>query len=134
MKGEKICIEHGGIDSDGDDLCSKYANSTKEMKRYLNPCRFKTETLVVNVKREYFEAMKAGIKTEEYRLKTPYWQKRLEGKHFDYVEVCLGYPKADDHERRLTFECKGIKTALVSHPIWANEPKFVYAIQLGDRR
>jgi ASC-1-like (ASCH) protein len=35
------------------------------------------KTLHLSLKREYFEAIRAGTKTEEYRLCTPYWQRRL---------------------------------------------------------
>ena len=36
-------------------------------------------TLYLPLKREYFEAIRDGTKTEEFRLCTPHWAKRLEG-------------------------------------------------------
>lgn len=34
-------------------------------------------TLVLSLKQEWFDLIKAGIKKEEYRELKPYWQKRL---------------------------------------------------------
>lgn len=36
-------------------------------------------TLSLNLKSEYFDQIKSGDKTEEYRLCKPFWHKRLEG-------------------------------------------------------
>lgn len=52
--------------------------------------------LILPVKREYFEQIKAGTKPEEFRLCTPYWAKRLEGRAYDRVVVTLGYPANHD--------------------------------------
>ena len=38
-------------------------------------------TLVLPLKAEYFHQIKDGTKLEEYRLCTPYWRKRLEGRN-----------------------------------------------------
>lgn len=36
--------------------------------------------LHLNLKGEYFHAIRAGKKVEEYRLYNEYWRKRLEGR------------------------------------------------------
>lgn len=58
--------------------------------------------LTFNLKKEWFEKIKSGEKTHEYRLYTPYWEKRLCKRMKDYT-ICIacGYPKKDDKRRRL---------------------------------
>lgn len=87
--------------------------------------------LTLNLKREYFEQIKSGIKTEEYRLCTPYWQKRLEGKTFDKVIIKLGYPKNDEIEKIMEFPWKGYKKRKITHKHFGSDPVKVYAIKVG---
>lgn len=51
-------------------------------------------TLTLALKGEYFDAIKAGTKTEEFRQVTPYWRKRLEGQRYDSIELTRGYQSA----------------------------------------
>lgn len=88
--------------------------------------------LTLNLKREYFEQIKSGIKTEEYRLCTPYWNKRLENKNFDKVIIKLGYPKKEDKEKELIFPYRGYKVKTIVHPHFGNNPVKVYAIKLKN--
>ena len=53
-------------------------------------------TLTLPLKGEYFDAIKAGVKLEEFRAATPYWRRRLEGQGFDQIELTRGYPKRGD--------------------------------------
>ena len=76
------------------------------------------KTLTLSLKKKWFDMIKAGIKKEEYREIKPYYEKRFleplssrlfrKGetgvKPFDTLVFTLGYPKADDTERRLTFK------------------------------
>ena len=87
--------------------------------------------LILNVKREYFAQIASGEKTREYRLRTPYWRKRLEGKTFSHVEICLGYPPRDDKFRRLKFPWKGYEEITLTHPHFGAEPVDVFAIILN---
>ncbi|MBU3842402.1 MAG: hypothetical protein IAA47_05395 [Candidatus Fusobacterium pullicola] len=48
--------------------------------------------LKLAVKKKYFNEIKQGTKTEEYRLVKKYWGKRLL-KEYDEVHITLGYPK-----------------------------------------
>lgn len=86
--------------------------------------------LTLNLKREYFEQIKSGIKTEEYRLCTPYWQKRLENKNYDKVVIKLGYPKNSEIEKIMEFTWKGYKKRKITHKHFGNDPVKVYAIKL----
>lgn len=86
--------------------------------------------LTLNLKREYFEQIKSGIKTEEYRLCTPYWSKRLEGKTFDKIIIKLGYPKNDEIEKIMEFPWKGYKKRKITYKHFGSDPVKVYAIKV----
>lgn len=88
------------------------------------------KTLTLNLKREYFEQIKSGIKTEEYRLCTPYWSKRLEGKTFDKIIIKLGYPKNSETEKIMTFSWRGYKKKKILHKHFGSDPVKIYAIKL----
>ncbi len=47
--------------------------------------------LHLNLHREYFAAIVAGTKRIEYRDRTPYWQRRLEGRKYDVIQFRNGY-------------------------------------------
>ena len=49
--------------------------------------------LHLNLYRKYFDAIAAGTKTIEYRDKTDYWKKRIEGKEYDIIKFRNGYAK-----------------------------------------
>jgi len=57
--------------------------------------------LTFNLKKEWFEKIKSGEKTHEYREFTGYWYQRL--KDILYSKVCFacGYPSKDDESKRL---------------------------------
>ncbi len=88
--------------------------------------------ITFNLNREYFDQVKTGEKTEEYREVKPHWTNLLEGKNFDEVHICLGFPPKDDHAKRLVFPWRGysIKENFI-HPVFGNKPTTVYAIKLG---
>jgi hypothetical protein len=94
--------------------------------------------LHLHVKTEYFEAIKRGEKTEEYRLKTPYWIKRLFyfnieryrdlPKRFRYVVIYNAYKSGD--ENRLYFPWQGWDMKTITHKHFGSEPVTVFAIKL----
>ncbi|WP_435640345.1 ASCH domain-containing protein [Micavibrio aeruginosavorus] len=96
------------------------------MNRQQNPC------LRLAVKREYFEQIKAGTKTEEYRLNNEYWQKRLAGKVYGRVVITLGYPPKGDTQKTLTFDWAGYVEKTITHPHFGAEPVEVFAINLNS--
>ena len=87
--------------------------------------------LTLNVTAEYFDAIKSGVKTEEYRLVKPYWQKRLE-KSFNEVHILCGYPRKDDNSRRLVFPYRGWIRKEITHKHFGSKPVDVFAIQLAN--
>ena len=89
------------------------------------------ETLTLQVKREYFEAIKAGTKLEEYRLVTPLWTKALEGRGYSFVIMTLGYPAWGDHAKRLVIPWRGVTRKTITHPHFGPDPVDVYAIDVS---
>ena len=49
--------------------------------------------LHLNLYRKYFDAIVNGTKTIEYRDKTDYWKKRIEGRKYDIIKFRNGYAK-----------------------------------------
>lgn len=82
------------------------------------------KTLHLNLYRKYFDAILKGEKTTEYRDVTPYWSKRLEGRHYDVIKFRNGYRK-DAPE--MIVEFKGIGILYNQTTITAP----TYAIDLG---
>lgn len=89
--------------------------------------------LILALKREYFEQIQAGTKTEEFRLCTKYWQKRLDGRTYDRIVLTLGYPKHTQSERRIYRPWSGWKIKTIIHPHFGNTPVKVYAIDVKHR-
>lgn len=89
--------------------------------------------LILPVKRVYFDSIRMGTKGEENRLVTPYWTKRLVGRDYDEVVITLGYPKATDFSRRLTFKWNGYVKRRITHPHFGPDEVEVYAIDLSER-
>lgn len=90
-----------------------------------------TTTLTLHVRKRWFDEIKSGSKKFEYRLVTDYWAKRLEGRKYNFVVVCLGYPARGDKSRRLTFWWRGASKTVISSPEWGDIERDVYAIDLG---
>lgn len=101
------------------------------------------KTLYLPLKKQWYEMIERGEKTEEYRECKQYWAKRLidvyrdDGcnnkvplnfiKVFDAVCFSYGYTK-----RRMTFECDGI-TIGRGRPEWGAPEDCVFVIKLGKR-
>ena len=52
-----------------------------------------TKILHLNLYRKYFDAIVNGTKTIEYRDKTDYWKKRIEGREYDIIKFRNVYTK-----------------------------------------
>lgn len=59
--------------------------------------------LTFRLKKEWYEKVKSGEKTHEYRIYGDYWNKRIIDALFPEDIICLtcGYPQKDDLNRRL---------------------------------
>jgi len=79
------------------------------------------KVLHLNLYRKYFDQILKGEKTTEYREVTPYWSKRLEGRHYDVIQFRNGYAKVAP---TMTVEFKGMG-------IVTFQTTSTYAIELG---
>ncbi|MFA7346892.1 MAG: ASCH domain-containing protein [Desulfurivibrionaceae bacterium] len=89
--------------------------------------------LILPVKGVYFAQIAAGLKPEEYRLRSAYWCRRIEGKVFDRVIVTWGYPKSTDSDRRLVLPWQGCTVKTITHPHFGPEPVEVFAIDVRPK-
>ena len=95
--------------------------------------------LQLAVNGEYFDQMKSGEKTEEYRLLNDYWRKRLVnmkergqiGRKYDRLIITSGYPKRDDHGRRIDIPYDGWTIKTITHPHFGPDPVKVFAIKVN---
>ncbi|MCX2696666.1 ASCH domain-containing protein [Ochrobactrum chromiisoli] len=95
--------------------------------------------LQLALKAEYFDAIRDGTKTEEYRLANDYWTKRLHNMwgyklSFDGIVLTKGYPKRDDTERRLELPWRGFARKTITHPHFGPNPVEVFAIDVSGRQ
>jgi hypothetical protein len=90
------------------------------------------KTLQLAVTAEYFDQMKAGTKRFEYRLRTPYWAKRLAKAPFDRLIITKGYPSRDDASRRLVLPWLGYHWDTITHKHFGAAPSEVYAIHVSE--
>lgn len=86
--------------------------------------------LILRLKREYFEQIRDGIKTEEYRLCKEYWRTRLEGRDYARIILTHAYPSRDDHEKRIIRPWRGYTIKIITHPHFGPEPVEVFAIDV----
>ena len=87
--------------------------------------------LTLNLKGEYFDQIKAGVKTEEYRLLKPCWVKRLARRNYDEIHLLRGYPPKDDDGKRITRPWRGCVLKSITHPHFGSEPVTVFAINVA---
>lgn len=93
-----------------------------------------SETLTLQLKAEYFDAIKDGTKIEEYRLVTDFWRRRLEGKTFDKIVLTKGYPSILAFDRRITRPWRGLTVKTITHKHFGPDPVEVYAIRVNEDR
>ena len=108
------------------------------------------KTLTLSLKKQWFDKIKAGVKKEEYREIKPYYTSRLTildsddydlilsgeisvtFQYFDRLVFTLGYTKADDTERRITFKNPKIRIG-TGKPEWGAEPGKLYFVITWDK-
>ena len=87
--------------------------------------------LQLALKAVYFDAIKSGEKTEEYRLYNDYWKKRLVDRDYEQIILTKGYPKRNDESRRMSFQYCHYTIKTITHPHFDNKPVKVFAIRVG---
>lgn len=88
--------------------------------------------LHLNLKGVYWDEIKEKTKKHEFRQVTPFWRKRLEGKHYTKILIKKGYPKKDDTSRILERPWRGYEIQTRTHPIFGADPVEVFAIRVND--
>jgi len=88
--------------------------------------------LRLNLKRKWWEEIRDGGKTKELRKATDYWRKRLVGRHYDEIHLCLGYPKKGDAERVLRRKWRGYAELHIAHEEFGSEPVDLFAIHVAE--
>lgn len=99
----------------------------------MKPSRSTTpvKRLHLPLKAEYFDAIKRLEKRYEFRLVTPYWTKRLEGKVYDEIVLTKGYPSKKAHERRLRRPWRSWWIETITHPHFGPDPVEVYVLPVN---
>lgn len=91
--------------------------------------------LHLHVKGKYFDDIKSGTKTEEYRQFAT-WVKKLlnpdlSPTQYDGIVLYRGYPKRDDPERTLERPWRGYEIKKVKHPEFGPRAVNVFAIRVN---
>ncbi|WP_343500519.1 ASCH domain-containing protein [Enterobacter bugandensis] len=87
--------------------------------------------LQLAVNGEYFDQMKSGEKTEEYRLVNDFWNKRIMFREYDRLIITRGYPKRDDQSKRIDIPYDGYEVKVITHPHFGPDPVKVFAIKVN---
>jgi hypothetical protein len=90
--------------------------------------------LVLHVKKVYFDAIRDGRKSFEYRERTPYWDKRLRGRTYDAVQLHCGYPKAGDSSRIIRRRWKGFFEETIVHNHFGGRLVPVFSINVAEEK
>ena len=88
--------------------------------------------LILHLKKEYFDQIANGEKVEEFRLVTPYWSKRLEGRQYEQVVLLCGYPSANDESRKIIRAWSGYSRKTITHPHFGSKSVDVFAINVKN--
>lgn len=93
-----------------------------------------TKTLTMALKAVYFDQIKSGEKTAEFRLVTAYWRKRLVNREYEEVVLTCAYPKDGGIEgvTRLTRKWRGFTIQSLTHPHFGPDPVDVFAIDVSQ--
>jgi len=89
--------------------------------------------LTIPLKGVYFDQIKSGDKRTEYRLRTPYWTKRLRMREYDLIALTRGYPKGGgvEGETRLTRKWNGFSVGTITHEHFGPGAVDVYNIDVS---
>jgi hypothetical protein len=85
--------------------------------------------LHLHLKAQYFDEIQAGTKTEEYRVCSPFYKKRL-AKAPERVVLYRGYPNSADTPKIMSLPWRGMEVKTIIHPHFGNVPTEVFAIRV----
>lgn len=84
--------------------------------------------LHLHVKTVYFDAIKSGEKTHEYRLANDYWRKRMVGRTYEGIVLYNAYKPGA--ENRIEMLWKSPHTERRTHPHFGPDEVTVWAIPM----
>jgi ASC-1-like (ASCH) protein len=84
--------------------------------------------LTLTIKREYFDAIKSGEKTREYRIANKFYASRIEDKQIDRILLKNGYSR---DAPQILIECLKITKERLKVPIYGNTKQEFYVLHLG---
>jgi hypothetical protein len=84
--------------------------------------------LFIILKGEYFHQIAAGTKTEEYRITSDYWAKKIIDRHYSRIVFQLGYSATAP---RMTVEYLGYKKKVIPSVVYNGQVE-VFALKLGQ--
>ena len=87
--------------------------------------------LQLAVNGEYFDQMRSGEKTEEYRLVNSFWCRRILARKYDRLIITRGYPRRDDMSKCIDIPYDGYEIKMITHPHFGPEPVKVFAIKVN---
>lgn len=85
--------------------------------------------LHLHVKTEYFNAVKSGEKTFEFRLLNKYWSDRLINKSYDRIVYYNAYKPGT--ENRMEFPWRGFHLVEIAHKHFGDQKVKCFAIGLS---
>jgi hypothetical protein len=90
--------------------------------------------LILPVKAIYFDQIKAGVKSHEFRLMSEHWNTRIHERSYRHVVLTRGYPKAGgvEGETRLTRRWNGYDIRTIKHEHFGADPVAVSAIDVSE--
>lgn len=91
--------------------------------------------MIFNLKTQYFDEIRSGLKPVEYRLRTPYWKQRISKLTVgDTIEFRKGYPSRYAIDKGRNSECcirkvvDRIDEVTITHKHFGPFPVEVFAI------
>lgn len=99
--------------------------------RTVSEAKHPVARLHLNLKAEYFDQIKSGVKLHEFRLQTDYWARRLMGRSFDGIVLKKGYPKSGDLDRTIERPWRGFERKVITHPHFGADAVPVFAIRVN---
>ena len=96
-----------------------------------------TRTLFLTVSQPYFDEIKNGFKKFEYREYKRFWCERfIDGKDqprdYDFIEIRNKYSWKKGDPRNIIRPWRGWVIEVISHGVFKNNPKKVFAIRLVE--
>ena len=87
--------------------------------------------LTLRLKATWWDQIASGKKTVEFRLATPYWRKRLIGRHYDEIHLWKGYPPKTDTAKLLRRRWELVAMEIIVHEQFGPHPVEVFCISVG---